>query len=95
MTKVQIEFFTSIETITKEKHHEVTFEGSSSLLRDVMDHIVRRFGHELESAIFKENGTTFRPGVTAAINGRHSVFLKGMDTPLKDGDTVSVGLIGK
>ena len=95
MVKVIINFFTAIKEVTQKNNYEVFLDSTPPVLGELISRIIEEFGPGLESSILKEGTNALRPGIAVAINGRQSVFLKGMETPLKDGDKVSIGLIGK
>lgn len=95
MTRITIEFFTAIKKVTNKDYHEVLLDSRSPNVGELIRKILEEFGPALRNAIFREDSTAFRQGIAVAVNGRHSAFLNGMDTSLKDGDKVSIGLIGK
>ncbi|MCG0278023.1 MAG: MoaD/ThiS family protein [Thermanaeromonas sp.] len=64
-------------------------ELEAPTVRHLLEALVVRFGERLRGELFLPDGN-LRPGFTILVNGRNIVFLKGLDTPLKPEDTVSL-----
>ena len=90
--KIEIEFFSVLQDLAKKKHHEVVLEKRSSKLLDLLNVISEDFGPQMGSAIFQSKEKGLHPGVIVAINGRNSNLAEGLDTLLKDGDKVVIGI---
>lgn len=85
--KLELRFFATFRAVVGGKTVEREFTGGSSL-GDVLRALEGEFG-ELEGALLDADGDV--PGqVTVLRNGRDVVHLEGTDTPLADGDAVSI-----
>ena len=64
-----------------------------SLARDVRElgeQMSERFGAKFRGEFFSPDGTALGERIIIFVNGRNVKFLQGLDTPLKDTDTVLV-----
>ena len=86
MARVTVKLFTSLREIAGTK--ETTIEGES--VRETLDELVRAYGDKFYSAIFDRDTGKIRRYYSVLVNGRNIYLLDGLDTRLKDGDTVSV-----
>ncbi|MFH0812969.1 MAG: MoaD/ThiS family protein [Pseudomonadota bacterium] len=93
MGTIQVEFFSLIQMMTEERYHEVSFEKEPLTLRDLLNIIIDVFGPRLKEALFDLKSGQLKPMIMVAINGRNSFFLEGMETSLKDGDKVAIGVV--
>jgi molybdopterin synthase sulfur carrier subunit len=66
-----------------------TFEVQAGTVRQALDRLVERFGPALESELFAAPGRV-RPYFNLLVNGRNIAFLAGFDTPLAEGDTLTI-----
>lgn len=86
MARVTVKLFTSLREIAGTK--ETTIEGES--VRETLDELVQAYGDKFYSAIFDRDTGKIRRYYSVLVNGRNIYLLDGLDTKLKDGDTVSV-----
>ena len=63
--------------------HGSTVEGCLTYMRE-------RWGDELSTRLFHPDSDAVLPYVQIMVNGQTINFLKGMETPLKDGDEVLI-----
>lgn len=82
---IKVLFFATIRDYTNEK--ETTVEGVSTV-KELLSLLSGRYGPNFKTEIFE--GDTISDRVIALVNGRHIVRTGGVETPLKDGDTVAV-----
>ncbi len=59
-------------------------------LRELGEELCGRFGSKFRAEFFSPDGKELGERVIVMVNGRRSEFLKGLDTELKDEDTVQV-----
>lgn len=85
--ELELRFFATYRAVVGEKTVERTYPDGSTV-GDVLRALEEEFGG-LEGALLDDDGDV--PGqVTVLRNGRDVVHLEGTDTPLSDGDAVSV-----
>jgi MoaD family protein len=63
--------------------HGSTIEGCLAYMRE-------RWGDELSTRLFHPDSDTVLPHVQIMVNGQMINFLKGMETPLKEGDEILI-----
>lgn len=81
--RVVVEIFGVLREKLGWKRKIVELEGNSASLNHLLDKLP-----ELRNIVTEEG--RLREGVLILINGIHVQHLKGLETPLKDGDEVSV-----
>jgi molybdopterin synthase sulfur carrier subunit len=59
-------------------------------VRDLLSLMKARWGKELAGNLFEAGTGRLIPHVRVMVNGRQIEFLKGLDTPLSDGDEVLI-----
>ncbi len=63
---------------------------AAGTLRELGEELCERFGGKFRREFFSQNGKELGERVIVMVNGRRSEFLKGLDTELKDSDTIQV-----
>jgi MoaD family protein len=61
-----------------------------STVDDFLEYMKKRWGDSLSSHLFDPDRGTVLPYVRIMVNGQTVQFLKGMKTPLKEGDEVLI-----
>jgi molybdopterin synthase sulfur carrier subunit len=86
--KVQVRFFTTLREITGKKEEEV--ESSSAItVKELLTQLSKKYGIKFMDYIYDEKGD-MRKYIQILINGRGIEVFQGLETKLKDGDTVAV-----
>lgn len=93
MGTIRVEFFSLIQVITGERYHEVSFEKECLTLKHLLNVIVDVFGPCLEEALLDLKSGQIKPTIMVAVNGKNSFFLGGIETLLRDGDKVAIGVV--
>jgi molybdopterin converting factor small subunit len=57
-------------------------------LRALIDKMAKIWGQELEWYLFDRNGESLKPHILLMVNNQNITLLNGMDTVLRDGDSV-------
>ena len=83
--RIQVQFFATFREIFEAKSLEIEV-GTGATVEDVLNLVFNT--HERRERIF-DNGK-LRPYIIVMKNGRHIQHLKGLETELNEGDTVSV-----
>jgi MoaD family protein len=68
--------------------HELTYEGDT--VGDILDQFLNDHHHQLEDTLFNPLTKKLRDYILVLLNGRNIVFLKGMETPLKQEDVIAI-----
>ena len=64
--------------------------AAPATVRALGEELSRRFGKRFRGEFFSPDGTELGERVIVMINGRRVEFLHGIDTPLKESDTVQI-----
>ena len=83
--RIQVLFFATFREIFDAKSLQIEV-GTGGTVGDLLNLVFNT--HESRERIF-DNGK-LKPHIIVMKNGRHIQYLKGLDTELKEGDTVSV-----
>jgi len=84
--QVKIEFYASMREVFQEKEREIELERASNI-RELLEFLCNTY--ERRQRIFDQSGQ-IRSDVTILKNGRHIYFLDGIQTELKEGDTIAI-----
>jgi len=86
--KVQVKFFTILREITGKKEEEV--ESSSAItVKELLTRLSKKYGVEFTDYVYNEKGG-MRTRIHILINGRGIDEFQGLETKLKEGDTVAI-----
>jgi len=86
--KAQVRFFTTLREITGKKEEEV--ESSSAItVKELLTQLSQKYGAGFTDYIYDEKGNV-RTHIQIFINGRGIDMFQGLETKLKDGDTVAI-----
>ena len=83
--RIQVKFFATFREIFDSKALQIEV-GTGATVEDLLNLVFNT--HERRERIF-DNGK-LKPHIIVMKNGRHIQHLKGLDTELNEGDTVSV-----
>jgi len=81
-----VSYFATIRTYTGETARRL--ESAPSTLRSLLAQLAERYGTSFRRAVF--SGDQLSGEIIILVNGRNVVHLKGLDTPLKASDEVSI-----
>ena len=57
---------------------------------DLLDRMTERYGERFREAIIDKGSDSLRPAVGISVNHIHINFLRGLQTPLKNGDVIMI-----
>ncbi|MEM2144679.1 MAG: ubiquitin-like small modifier protein 1 [Candidatus Jordarchaeaceae archaeon] len=86
--KFRIKVFAAIREITKTREIESEVE-SSITVRDAIKLMINKYGERLAEYLLEKNGEP-KPAFLLLVNGVSIKELKGLETPLKDGDVLAI-----
>ncbi len=81
---VKMKFFANLRDLVKKKEIDV----EASMVKDAIDTASSLLGIDLMSELF--DGEKPKKAVIVLVNGRNIEHLKGIYTPLQEGDTISL-----
>ena len=86
--EVEVKFYAMLREIANKKVERVSLSAKSSV-RDLVDLLVDRYGEEFGNYIY-DGEKRVRNYLSFVLNGVNVNSLDGFDTPLNDGDTLSL-----
>ena len=84
--KVKVEFYASMREVFQEKEREIKPERVSNI-RDILDLLCNTYQRRQKTL---DHSGQLRPGVNVLKNGRNIKFLDGIETEVKEGDTIAI-----
>lgn len=86
--KVEVKFFTSLREITSKKVEEVQLRGINTV-EELLTQLSVKYGKEFREYLYNEKGKV-RGHFSILVNGKSTNVLQGLDTELKEGDTIAI-----
>ena len=77
-----------LRDVTGRSSEAIETDGEGVALRQLLDGIASRHGERFRSTLYSEDGA-IQPHFHVLVNGQSARFLDGMQTIVRDGDTVS------
>lgn len=71
----------------------VELENVPRTVAELIEALSEKFGEDVGGLFFERDGKTLRSNLVLLVNGHSVRLLKGLQTPLKEGDDVSVDII--
>jgi MoaD family protein len=87
--KVTLHTILGIKEVVGQRLTEIKLPHGSTV-EDFLMHMKEKWGDELSNRLFNPESGAVLPHVRVMVNGQSINFLKGMETPLKDGDEVLI-----
>jgi molybdopterin converting factor small subunit len=98
--KVKVRYLLHLYTfVGNKREEEITIEEANPTIRSVIDKLIKKYGDEFKKMIIdpKTNDIRYYPSIEekqkahrVLLNGVNIQLLKGINTELKDGDTLSI-----
>lgn len=86
--RARVKFFTTLREITGKKEEEV--ESSSTItVKELLTQLSKKYGREFTNYVYDEKGNV-RTHIQILINGIGIEVFQGLETKLKEGDTVAI-----
>lgn len=76
-------------TLTRDRGGQKEVEVSASNLMEALEALIERLGDEFRGRLFEGDGKPRRL-LNFYVNGKNIRFLRGLETPLRDGDEVTI-----
>lgn len=87
--KVTLHTILGLKEVIGQRLTEIELPGGSTVY-DFLTYLRERWGDEFSTRLFNPESGTVLPYVQIMVNGQSINFLKGMETPLKEGDEVLI-----
>jgi MoaD family protein len=89
--QVSVRFFTSLREIADKKEETLRFpEGSKVTVGIVLKTLVQRYGKRFVEYVYDANTGEVKGFLQFLINGKSATVINGLQTELKDGDTLAI-----
>ena len=85
--RVKVHYISLVKSYTKKSEEEFTFPNGS-LLSVLLDKVAKSYGEQFSQEVYDPTKKEMKATFVAMINGVLMDQLKGINTPLKDGDSV-------
>ena len=85
--RVKVHYISLVKSYTNKSQEEFTFPNGS-LLSVLLDKVAESYGEQFTQEVYNPTNKEMRATFVAMINGVLMDQLKGINTPLKDGDSV-------
>ncbi|MDI6871165.1 MAG: MoaD family protein [Bacillota bacterium] len=82
---MEVQLFSLLRRLTKTG----TVEVQAGTVKEALAALVERFGPALAAELFDASGEV-KPLYNLLLNGRNIAYLSGLDTPLAEGDTLTI-----
>ena len=86
--KVEVKFFTSLREITGKKVDEIQLQDIITV-EELLTQLASKYGKKFREYLYNEKGNV-RSHLSILVNGKSTNVLQGLDTELKEGDTVAI-----
>jgi len=86
--KVEVKFFTSLREITGKKTDEIQLQDTITV-KELLTMLSEKYGKNFHEYIYNKNGKV-QAFLSFLVNGKNINVLEGLDTKLKQGDTVAI-----
>jgi len=87
--KVRVRYLGFIKNLTGTEKEEIVFDDGCSI-RNLLDTIAGKYGEKFQKEIYESGMDDLKKGFVLTVNGVLMGQLKGVETPLKDGDEVTL-----
>ncbi len=84
---VKVHYISLVKSYTNKSLDEFSFPNNIEL-SDLLDKIAHSYGKQFTAEVYDPAKKEMKPTFVAMVNGVLMDQLKGVDTPLKDGDNV-------
>lgn len=87
--RITLHTILGIKEVIGQRRTEIDLPRGSRL-EDLLAYVQQRWGEGLAGRLFDPDSGAVLPYVRIMVNGQTIQFLRGMETPLKDGDEVLI-----
>jgi len=87
--KIMLHAILGLKEVIGQRLTEIDLSQGSTV-EDCLDHVRERWGDKLSARLFDPDSGAVLPYLRIMVNDQTIEFLKGMETPLKEGDEVLI-----
>jgi len=88
--KVNIRFFTTLHEITNKREETLILSSSETTVSMVLKLLSEKYGKPFDDYVFDAKTGQVKGFLQFLINGKSTLTLNGLETPLKDGDVLAI-----
>jgi molybdopterin converting factor small subunit len=85
--QVKVHYISLVKSYTNKSQDEITLSNDASVAQ-LLDRIAEMYGKQFTSEVYDPDKKEMKQTFVAMVNGVLMDQLKGVNTPLKDGDTI-------
>jgi MoaD family protein len=85
--QVKVHYISLVKSYTNKSQEEFTL-NTNTKLSQLLDQIANAYGKQFSQEVYDPTKKEVKPTFVAMVNGVHMDQLKGVNTPLKDGDNI-------
>jgi len=85
--QVKVHYISLVKSYTNKNQDEFTFPNNT-VLSELLDKIAESYGKQFTTEVYDPNKKEMKATFIAMVNGVLMDQLKGINTPLRDGDSV-------
>lgn len=85
--QVKVHYISLVKSYTNKSQDEFTFPNNT-VLSELLDKIAESYGKQFTTEVYDPNKKEMKATFIAMVNGVLMDQLKGINTPLRDGDSV-------
>ena len=85
--RVKVRYLGLMRSLTNQGEEEFDFK-EGSLLVELLNRLAAKYGEKFKTEVYEQNAKDLKTGFVALINGILMGQLRGVETPLKNGDHV-------
>jgi MoaD family protein len=87
---VTVEYIGHIKNLVENRHTEQVEILGNSTITQLLTALSERYGEQFKKAVYEKSSMDVKPNFIVTVNGYLLNQLQGLDTKLKDGDTIIV-----
>jgi len=88
--RIKIKFYAILREMAGKKELEIDLDRDNATVREIIDAIKPEIGEKAYDKIIRFWFVEKGPRITILLNGRNIVHLDGLETKVKDGDTLDI-----
>jgi MoaD family protein len=85
--QVKVHYISLVKSYTNKSQEEITLNDNATIT-ELLDQISKTYGKQFTTEVYDSNKKEMKSTFVAMVNGVLMDQLKGVNTPLKDGDSV-------
>lgn len=85
--RIKVHYISLVKSITKTSQDDFDLKEAAALSY-VLQKVAKKYGEPFTKEVYDPDRQEMKPTFVAMVNGIHMDQLKGVNTPLKDGDSI-------